>query len=75
MHFDQPGVYVWHCHILSHEDNEMMLKFCVGEKSIDCPLELFAAKVEMSASPGYSNWAPRSYFLKCAFSLVLTFLF
>jgi spore coat protein A len=19
-----PGEYVWHCHILSHEDNEMM---------------------------------------------------
>ena len=23
-HFDKPGRYVWHCHILSHEDNEMM---------------------------------------------------
>ena len=22
--FDQPGRYVWHCHILSHEDHEMM---------------------------------------------------
>ncbi len=22
--FDRPGLYVWHCHILSHEDNEMM---------------------------------------------------
>jgi spore coat protein A len=22
--FDKPGEYVWHCHILSHEDNEMM---------------------------------------------------
>ncbi len=22
--FDRPGEYVWHCHILSHEDNEMM---------------------------------------------------
>jgi spore coat protein A, manganese oxidase len=22
--FDLPGLYVWHCHILSHEDNEMM---------------------------------------------------
>lgn len=24
MHFTLPGDYVWHCHILSHEDNEMM---------------------------------------------------
>jgi FtsP/CotA-like multicopper oxidase with cupredoxin domain len=22
--FDIPGLYVWHCHILEHEDNEMM---------------------------------------------------
>ncbi|HEX6669721.1 MAG TPA: multicopper oxidase domain-containing protein, partial [Gemmatimonadales bacterium] len=28
--FDIPGLYVWHCHILSHEDNEMMRQFCVG---------------------------------------------
>lgn len=25
--FDLPGEYVWHCHILSHEDNEMMRPF------------------------------------------------
>jgi spore coat protein A len=24
MHFDLPGLYVWHCHILSHEDHDMM---------------------------------------------------
>jgi FtsP/CotA-like multicopper oxidase with cupredoxin domain len=29
--FDIPGLYVWHCHILSHEDNEMMRPFCVGD--------------------------------------------
>lgn len=29
-HFDILGLYVWHCHILSHEDNEMMRPFCVG---------------------------------------------
>ncbi|HET9598535.1 MAG TPA: multicopper oxidase domain-containing protein [Anaeromyxobacteraceae bacterium] len=28
--FDIPGQYVWHCHILSHEDNEMMRPLCVG---------------------------------------------
>ena len=22
--FDLPGTYVWHCHILEHEDNDMM---------------------------------------------------
>lgn len=25
--FDKPGEYVWHCHILSHEDHEMMRPF------------------------------------------------
>jgi spore coat protein A, manganese oxidase len=29
--FDLPGLYVWHCHILEHEDNEMMRPFQVGE--------------------------------------------
>eukprot|EP00933_Yihiella_yeosuensis_P059114 TRINITY_DN6003_c0_g1_i5.p1 TRINITY_DN6003_c0_g1~~TRINITY_DN6003_c0_g1_i5.p1 ORF type:complete len:987 (-),score=132.38 TRINITY_DN6003_c0_g1_i5:180-3140(-) len=30
--FDIPGLYVWHCHIVEHEDNEMMLPFCVKNK-------------------------------------------
>jgi spore coat protein A, manganese oxidase len=28
--FDLPGRYVWHCHILEHEDNEMMRPYRVG---------------------------------------------
>jgi spore coat protein A, manganese oxidase len=28
--FDLPGRYVWHCHIVEHEDNEMMRPYTVG---------------------------------------------
>jgi FtsP/CotA-like multicopper oxidase with cupredoxin domain len=28
--FDLPGLYVWHCHIVEHEDNEMMRPLTVG---------------------------------------------
>jgi spore coat protein A len=29
--FDIEGLYAWHCHILSHEDHEMMRPYYVGE--------------------------------------------
>lgn len=29
-HFDVAGLYVWHCHIVEHEDNEMMRPYYVG---------------------------------------------
>lgn len=28
--FDIPGFFVWHCHIIEHEDNEMMRPYFVG---------------------------------------------
>jgi FtsP/CotA-like multicopper oxidase with cupredoxin domain len=28
--FDVPGLYVWHCHIVEHEDNEMMRPYVVS---------------------------------------------
>ena len=28
-HFDIPGIFVWHCHFLDHEDHEMMRPFKV----------------------------------------------
>ncbi|MCU7861710.1 MAG: multicopper oxidase domain-containing protein [Candidatus Thiodiazotropha sp. (ex Lucinoma kastoroae)] len=42
--FDIPGLYVWHCHIVEHEDNEMMVPFCVGGSEAQggvCPDKLF----------------------------------
>jgi spore coat protein A len=28
--FKKPGQFVWHCHIVEHEDNEMMRPFRIG---------------------------------------------
>jgi spore coat protein A len=37
--FDRPGRYVWHCHILSHEDHEMMRPFFVGPMATSFALD------------------------------------
>jgi FtsP/CotA-like multicopper oxidase with cupredoxin domain len=31
--FPLEGLFVWHCHILEHEDNEMMRPYCVGDSA------------------------------------------
>jgi FtsP/CotA-like multicopper oxidase with cupredoxin domain len=35
--FDIPGRYVWHCHIVDHEDNEMMRPMEVRAHKLDMP--------------------------------------
>jgi spore coat protein A len=30
LRFDRPGQFVWHCHIVEHEDNEMMRPYRIG---------------------------------------------
>jgi spore coat protein A, manganese oxidase len=35
--FDLPGFFVWHCHIVEHEDNEMMRPYHVGPIPPDAP--------------------------------------
>jgi len=37
--FDQAGFYVWHCHIVEHEDNEMMRPFHIGPIPPDAPAQ------------------------------------
>ncbi len=37
MKFDLPGFYVWHCHIVEHEDNEMMRPYVVGPQDVNAP--------------------------------------
>ena len=50
-----PG-YVWHCHLLEHEDNEMMRPYKVTQKtSIALPLAVSVVAVAAAASAiGYS---------------------
>ena len=45
--FDIAGLYVWHCHIVEHEDNEMMVPFCVAGVGGSCP-----APVPVPIAPG-----------------------
>ena len=41
--FDTPGLFVWHCHIVEHEDNEMMRPYFVG------PMDMVQAAEESTA--------------------------
>ena len=36
--FDIAGLFVWHCHIIEHEDNEMMRPFRVGPAPAASPV-------------------------------------
>jgi FtsP/CotA-like multicopper oxidase with cupredoxin domain len=38
-HYDLPGFYAWHCHIVEHEDNEMMRPYHVGPIPPDAPAQ------------------------------------
>jgi len=35
--FSTPGTFVWHCHIVEHEDNEMMRPFRIGPVDPNAP--------------------------------------
>ena len=62
--FDRPGLYVWHCHILSHEEHDMMRPFFVGEmnksivnKSEGIMKEDVEAELQLKVNPNpFSNY-------------------
>jgi FtsP/CotA-like multicopper oxidase with cupredoxin domain len=35
--FNTPGQFVWHCHIVEHEDNEMMRPYRIGPQDPNAP--------------------------------------
>jgi spore coat protein A len=54
--FDRKGRYVWHCHILSHEDHEMMRPFQVGPiPKNKVSGDEFASVTEYSLDQNYPN--------------------
>ena len=62
--FDRPGLYVWHCHILSHEEHDMMRPFFVGEmnkpivnKSEKIMKDDLEAELQLKVNPNpFSNY-------------------
>ena len=61
--FDRPGLYVWHCHILSHEEHDMMRPFFVGEmdnsivnRSAETNKENVESQLQLKVNPNpFSN--------------------
>ena len=51
--FDLPGLYEWHCHILSHEDHEMMRPFLVSNGDLTAKKEINTA---VDNSREFSSW-------------------
>lgn len=54
-HFDLAGKYVWHCHILSHEDNEMMRPYLVEAAGIAKALATEDAGKQASSAQAIPN--------------------
>ncbi|HKI52382.1 MAG TPA: multicopper oxidase domain-containing protein [Geothermobacteraceae bacterium] len=55
-HFDILGLYVWHCHIVEHEDNEMMLPFEVVPGQAAAPASISVPATSSTGSYQVS-WA------------------
>ena len=53
--FDIEGLYVWHCHIVEHEDNEMMVPYCVGDKATAPGCGVVARRPTASPIPALSS--------------------
>lgn len=47
--FNTPGQFVWHCHIVEHEDNEMMRPYRVGPEQSGQPLGVMGNTVTGAA--------------------------
>ncbi len=58
--FDIPGKYVWHCHIVDHEDNEMMRPYDVQPGPQDIPAAPSHLKMGKYATFAVMIWKDNS---------------
>jgi FtsP/CotA-like multicopper oxidase with cupredoxin domain len=56
-HFNAPGQFVWHCHIVEHEDNEMMRPYRIGPVQDGQPPDGMAQPATTAVSASDSNGA------------------
>jgi bilirubin oxidase len=57
--FDHPGLFVWHCHILEHEDNEMMRPYHISRHAPDADASLASGSWPAAATrswPDSATW-------------------
>ncbi|MDD2733101.1 MAG: multicopper oxidase domain-containing protein [Desulfuromonadaceae bacterium] len=55
--FDLSGEYVWHCHILSHEEHDMMRNFIVTDAALSAPAPASITVPSSSTTGSYTiNW-------------------
>ncbi|MEI7816011.1 MAG: putative Ig domain-containing protein, partial [Desulfuromonadales bacterium] len=55
--FDLIGEYVWHCHILSHEEHDMMRNFIVTDAANSAPAPAKLIVPPVAAAAGYTiSW-------------------
>jgi FtsP/CotA-like multicopper oxidase with cupredoxin domain len=57
--FDIPGQFVWHCHIVEHEDNEMMRPYRIGPEQPGQPAAPRPSDVEPFARTQTSEGRPK----------------
>ncbi|MFD1095919.1 multicopper oxidase family protein [Salegentibacter chungangensis] len=64
--FDKEGFYVWHCHILSHEDYEMMRPFYVGEMPLELVNKDLSSETDLSLTTKEESFSELYSSLKIA---------
>ena len=59
--FANPGQFVWHCHIVEHEDNEMMRPFRVGPVQTGQPAAAMMNSAAAEGAAGTDGITPRVF--------------